>query len=89
MFYSSNTTLRMTVPVILFFYTELNKSMIRKELEPIFKTGVAINRIQLAIESISQEQRFARENRRFDNQITASGTEIDKKLSSLSKGGTP
>lgn len=80
----------MTVPVILFFYTELNKSMIRKELEPIFKTGVAINRIQLAIESISQEQqRFARENRRFDNQITASGTEIDKKLSSLSKGGTP
>ena len=61
-----------------------------KVLEPIFKTGVAINRIQLAIESISQEQqRFARENRRFDNQITASGAEIDKNLSSLSKGGTP
>lgn len=61
-----------------------------KVLEPLFRTGVALNRIQLAIESISQEQqRFAKENRRFDNQIAASGTEIDKILSSLTKGGTP
>lgn len=60
-----------------------------KILKPLFKTGLALNRIHLAFQSISQEQQhFTIKKRLIDNEISKSSLKINNLLAVLEKGGT-
>lgn len=60
-----------------------------KILEPLFKTGLALTRIQHAFFKISQEQAiFSEQNKLLDQKIRCSGEEIDSLLETLNKGGS-
>ncbi len=57
-------------------------------LEPLFKTGRALNRIQSAFERINQEQiTFAEQNQLLEAKIANTGKDIDSLLGNLNNGG--
>ena len=57
-------------------------------LEPLFRTGLALNRLQRAFEEISREQtRFMEQNNLLNKKILESGKKIDSLLENLNKGG--
>jgi len=57
-------------------------------LEPIYKTGVALSRMEQALHSIIQEQRqFTNQNQVINKQLMTSTRELDVILDELSKGG--
>ena len=56
-------------------------------LEPLFRTGLALTRIQHAFFEISQEQAaFFEQNLLLDQKIRRSGEEIDSLIETLNKG---